>query len=222
MLSLVPNWQLVLGMASLKNLILIPIKFTSGRISFYPKTLYFGIALLWLIVVGGLILKNIKKIKEVLIMIVVLVMPLVIALAISIFVPMLSYFRFLYLLIPFSVLSAFSVQTRLRYVLLIGYLFFSFFYLLNTNQHREDWKGLVKSLDKKIKVVAVKSVNDPLKYYTGSDPAGSDPGNWAYVIPYASEIYGVNLQAEMIEKGYRLKEKKVFRELVLEKWAKIR
>ncbi len=222
MLSLVPNWQQVLGTASLKNLILIPIKFTSGRISFYPKALYYGISGLWLTIVGGLFLLNIKIIKENLLLIIVLVMPLVIALAISVFVPMLTYFRFLYLLVAFCVLGAYFTKNWQKYLLLTGFTLFSFFYLFNTNQHREDWKSLVNSLDKNIKVVSVKSVNDPLKYYTGPDPAGQDLGKRAYVIPYASEIYGVNLGEEMREKGYELKEKKVFRQLVLEKWQKVR
>ena len=38
---LVKNWSLVLGRADIKNLLLIPLKFSIGRISFYPKWLYY-------------------------------------------------------------------------------------------------------------------------------------------------------------------------------------
>ncbi len=40
-LSNVTNWSYVLGKVNLKNLILIPIKFSIGRISFEPKWLYY-------------------------------------------------------------------------------------------------------------------------------------------------------------------------------------
>jgi len=40
----VKNWFLVLGKANLKNLLLIPIKFSVGRISFYPKLAYWLLA----------------------------------------------------------------------------------------------------------------------------------------------------------------------------------
>jgi len=43
----VKNWDLVLGKANLKNLLLIPIKFSIGRISFEPKILYYSISGLW-------------------------------------------------------------------------------------------------------------------------------------------------------------------------------
>ena len=40
----VANWSLVLGKADLKNLLLIPLKFTTGRISFYPKIVYLSLS----------------------------------------------------------------------------------------------------------------------------------------------------------------------------------
>ena len=47
-LQIVTNWSLVLGKANLKNLLLIPIKFTSGRISWEPKWLYYIVSGGWL------------------------------------------------------------------------------------------------------------------------------------------------------------------------------
>jgi 4-amino-4-deoxy-L-arabinose transferase-like glycosyltransferase len=57
-LSLVPNWSLVLGKANLKNLLLIFIKFTSGRISFEPKWFYYLVAGGWAGVCWSLLAKN--------------------------------------------------------------------------------------------------------------------------------------------------------------------
>ena len=98
-LSNVTNWSLVLGKANIKNLLLIPIKFSIGRISFHPKWLYWGIAGIW----TGLILYQISKIKyqndrlklkNVNLMLYFLILPLVLGFIISFFTPMLQYFRF--------------------------------------------------------------------------------------------------------------------------------
>ena len=50
-LGLIPNWGQVLGKANLKNLALIPLKFSIGRISFYPKWIYWGISGVWTLTV---------------------------------------------------------------------------------------------------------------------------------------------------------------------------
>lgn len=39
----VTHWNLVLGKATIKNLLLIPLKFTSGRISFFPKLIFYAV-----------------------------------------------------------------------------------------------------------------------------------------------------------------------------------
>jgi len=44
MLKAVSNWSLVLGNVSIKNLLLIPLKFSIGRISWLPKTSYYAIS----------------------------------------------------------------------------------------------------------------------------------------------------------------------------------
>src|SRR3989344_2943168 len=46
-LKIVPNWASVLGKANLKNLLLIPVKFSMGRITFEPKPLYYTVAFFW-------------------------------------------------------------------------------------------------------------------------------------------------------------------------------
>ncbi len=43
----VKNWSLVLGKNELKNFLLIPLKFFTGRVSFYPKFVYFLVGGLW-------------------------------------------------------------------------------------------------------------------------------------------------------------------------------
>lgn len=94
MLEQVTNWTLVLGKVNLKNLLLIPLKFGVGKISFYPKIWYYLIGGIWSLIILGLTLKNKKEGNWLKIF---LVLPIVLAILFSIKSPLLQYFRFLYL-----------------------------------------------------------------------------------------------------------------------------
>ncbi|PIZ68176.1 hypothetical protein COY12_00610, partial [Candidatus Roizmanbacteria bacterium CG_4_10_14_0_2_um_filter_33_96] len=105
-LSQVTNWSLVLGKANLKDLLLIPVKFSIGRISFYPKWLYWGIAGGW----TGFVMLTIKTVfqKTVFIKTVfyLLIFPLILGFLVSFFTPMLQYFRFIYLIPILAIILA--------------------------------------------------------------------------------------------------------------------
>jgi len=60
-LAEVKNWSLVLGKANIKNLLLIPIKFSIGRVSFYPKIFYWLIAFSFSFFVFYVLFKNLKS-----------------------------------------------------------------------------------------------------------------------------------------------------------------
>ena len=64
MLSQVTNWSLVLGKVNLKNLLLIPLKFSIGRISWLPKNYYYLTGGLWTLIVFGLAIKPLVKNKK--------------------------------------------------------------------------------------------------------------------------------------------------------------
>jgi signal transduction histidine kinase len=212
----------VLGKANIKNLLLIPIKFSIGRISFYPKWLYWGIAGIW----TGFIFFTIKTvfIKTVFYL---LIFPLILGFLVSFFAPMLQYFRFIYLIPLMSLLLS---RSNLRgWILAIGFLIFSLIYLLNPVFHREDWKNLVKSLPEDKPVYMIVSSSDPVKYYNNkliiiplrSDFIGTTEGQEEIiVIPYAAEIYGLNYKSLLSKNGYQKKKEVSFREITYEQWTK--
>ena len=106
-LTQVPYWSLVLGTPSLKNLLLIPVKFSVGRISFYPKILYNIVAGLWtLFTLSFVILGAIKKRY----LFFIFLFPLLFAFLFSFFSPLMQYFRFLYLLPVMSLLIVAGVD----------------------------------------------------------------------------------------------------------------
>lgn len=237
-LSTVTSWSLVLGRANLKNLLLIPIKFLIGRIDFYPKWLYYGIAGLW----TGFVLFETLKIKNSLktenfklkiILVYLLIFPLVLGFVISFITPLLQYFRFIYLIPIMSILLSFSLSGKATYnrfgctALFLGFLIFSFVYLLFPQFHREDWKSLVKSLPIDKPIYMILSSSDPVRYYNSKliikdlkNINDEQLGNKIIVIPYTADIHGIDYINDLSDKGYRLENKKSFRDLQLEEYIK--
>lgn len=228
-LRLVGNWQEVLGTVNLKNFLLVPIKFTVGRISFYPKPLYYSIAGLWTGFVWFLVIKGGWRNKGLLYF---LSAPLVLGLLFSFVTPLLTYFRFLYLVPFMSVLIAFGTQKNwVRGIIVGGFLALSFTYLFNADFHREDWKSLAKYVGqprynrgKGKTVYMIYSSSDPIKYYQKNvivkDLNGLkntiDPK--ITIIPYSSDIHGINYQDVLRKRNYRLDFVKSFRGLTVEEW----
>lgn len=223
-LMIVSNWRDVLGTLSIKNLFLVPFKFAFGRISFYPKPFYYLIAGVWtLFIFYYAFVGGIRKKKIVFFF----VMPLLISLIISLFTPLLQYFRFLHLLPFLSILLAYGTQTNWeRMIIFLGFSLLSLIYLLNPTFHREDWKSLAQDVVKYKKVYTIYTSSDPIKYYR-SDIIVKDltellktNDKKIIVIPYSADIYGVDYQSILQSKNYSLKNKKAFRGLVSEEWWK--
>jgi hypothetical protein len=210
----VANWSSVLGPANIKNLLLILVKFTIGRISFYPKWTYYLVALLvaiplWL----TLFIRSFNQRKSAFIF----WLSLFIGFIFSLFTPMFQYFRFLYL-IPFLCLIL-----RKNYFYTLIFLFFSFIYLLNPSFHREDWQSLSASLNNSVYII--ESVADPIKYYQNdliiNDLKSVSPiESEIIVIPYASEIHSLDYRQKLLSQNYLLIKETSFRELKSETWQK--
>jgi len=136
----------------------------------------------------------------------------------SLFTPMFQYFRFLYL-IPFVCLIL-----NKNYFYTLVFLIFSFIYLLNPNFHREDWQSLSASLINPIYII--ESVADPIKYYRPDLKINdlksiSSTESEITVIPYASEIHGLDYRQKLISQNYFLIKETSFRELKSETWQKL-
>jgi len=207
MLATVTNWSLVLGKANVKNLLLIPMKFTGGRISFYPKVVYYAIVGIWSVFVFSKLFK--KNTYTFLFWITI-----TLGTIFSIFTPMLQYFRFLYL-IPLMALII-----NKNKLIVIGSVIFCLFYIFTPPFHREDWKTMSINLPEK--VYMIDSFGDPVRYYKPSikivDIRSKPTEPTITVIPYGEIIHGVDHQKILSEQGYKLVSKNIFRELEVETW----
>src|SRR3989344_916849 len=225
-LLLVKNWALVLGRADIKNLLLIPLKFSIGRISFYPKWLYYLVSTIFSGVVFFSALKGGLQSKKLAIL---FVLPLIFGLAASFFTPLLQYFRFLYLLPVMSLLIALgSVGKWQKYLVAGGMLIFSLLYLLFPPFHREDWKSLAAILERKQQpVYMVESAADPLGYYSSylqiNDLAQISLvklSSSVIVIPYVADVHGINYQQSLTDYGFKLIKHEAVREIDWQEWQR--
>lgn len=203
MLSIVLNWQSVLGKATLKDLLLVPVKFTSGRIVFYPKWLYYAISGIWVIFITFMAAKHSRR------MFILFLLPLILGFLVSFFTPMLQYFRFLYLLVILALLLGFNSVGVIRYVISTGFIIFSMTYLLLPQFHREDWKLLATKVSNNSQVYMIPSFSDPLSYYKHgaviSDirSINAEAEKIITVIPYGIEIYGYDYKNALRKLNYR-------------------
>lgn len=223
-LSSVSHWSLVLGKANFKNLLLIPVKFTIGRIDFYPKWLYYLISALWTVFVIFQIMMT-SKIKGNKLYFFLLTCPLILGFLISFFTPLLQYFRFIYLIPVMAILL--SYVNKRRWLMIVGFIIFSFVYLLFPQFYREDWKSLAFQLNKKTPVYMILSSADTLKYYRKDILINDlqlinnkEMEKEIVVIPYTTEIYGLDYKTILKSKNYRLIREKSYRDLTLEYWQK--
>lgn len=221
----VTNWSLVLGKSNLKNLLLIPIKFSFGRLTFYPKKLYYLVAGLWTLFVFSRLISaktsnNLKFIS---------VSPLIFAFLISFQLPMLQYFRYLYLLPIFCLLLAKSLIVRNAYMrsfFIIIFVLLSLVYLLSPSQHREDWQSLATSLPPNSDVYMISSFADPLKFYRPdlnildirTDLSTNPSTNKLIVIPYGFEIFALDHKALLESLDFTNTQTTSFRGIDLETW----
>lgn len=223
LLAEVKNWSSVLSKVDFKNLILIPIKFTSGRISYSPKIVYFGVAAVWAVFVFLGVLKGAMKKPKFL---GILVLPLIFGLIFSFFSPLMQYFRFTYLIPTMCILLALGLSKE-KTKLIFGIVFVGFasLYLFNENMYREDWKTMTKNLAENETVYIIGLVSAPLQYYQPSlkfkDIKTVIPTeSLITVVPYVEEIHGFDHNAVLTKLGYSQIEGQNFRQLKLERWLK--
>jgi uncharacterized membrane protein len=232
-LKQVTNWSLVLGKANLKNLLLIPLKFSIGRISFYPKSLYYLVAGIWTVFVFYFVIYAGLKNK---IFGFLFISPLAFGFLVSFVTPLLQYFRFIYLIPIMAILLSdkdlgrFGRLSRLgRLGILGGFLIFSLVYLFNPQFHREDWKSVARFVAGK-KVYGIPSSLIGLRYYSANTEIVDireirgireiREDKEILVIPYTFEIYGLNNYQKLFKDGgLNLKKKKTFRGIEIESFA---
>ncbi len=149
-----PAWSKLLGELSFKEIFLLPVKFILGRVSFDNKIIYGFVSLIVTLLFFYLIYKSFYLFKKIKVVFLWLFFPFLIAILISFKIPVLNYFRFLFLLPAFYLLVSIGVfnfskkiNMLIVFVLLSINITTSSVYLFNHNFQREDWRGLVSFVE---------------------------------------------------------------------------
>jgi len=170
------NWWNILGTLSWKNFGLIPVKFVLGRISFDNSVVYGLLAGTSILIYGGLaginILRRPLKDSPLKVLLGWLVIPILLGVLISLKVPVLYYFRFLFCLPALYILAAGGIASmtgiylRLALVAVLAInIFSSGYYLTNTKFQREDWRGIARAVGTDTIVYPSNSQDEALIYY---------------------------------------------------------
>lgn len=209
-----PAWKAVVGDFGIKPLLLTFVKFIIGRISYPDKMLYY-LALLpvgsfYLLLLIRAFLKSSKEISKLLL--IWLALPATLGLGISFFIPIYSYFRMLFLLVPYVLALSLGIKSFenkkiplfVNIIVLSISLFASFFYLLNPFYHREDWRGLVNFLQKNKNAITIfESTGNfaPFDYYSRGN-IKTLPGLKQF--PASNDAHLANLETDLagFEKVY--------------------
>ena len=188
--SSLPGWKNVVGGAGMKELLLIPIKSFFGRVSLENKWLYGlvsgGVGIFY----GGIMFHGLRKMdRQTYLLIGWLTISIVLAFTVSFFIPVLSYFRMIFILPAFYLLLAKGVdvlgtQARPGRLAVAGICMISlvslFAYYANPKFQREDWRSATAEVeghaDKNSKILFENSgIPSPYKYYA-KKPDYADSG----------------------------------------------
>ena len=183
--SSVPGWWQVLGASSFKEIALVPIKFIIGRISIEDTTKY----VLALVLPGFLFgwqlvnaVRDFRDIKGVRVILMWMGLPIFFVAVVGFWLNVFSYFRLLFALPAFYLLTSFGVFNirgkQLKIMLVISLCFINLLttsvYLFNVRFHREDWRSAVSYVrgeeSSSVAVFVANSITDPYKYYAKSVP----------------------------------------------------
>lgn len=223
--ALLPGWASVVGGADLKQLLLIPIKMILGRISLENKLIYSGVISIILFIYSFILWKGVKKFdKPTKLLILWLILPIVFAFLISFFIPVLAYFRLLFILPAFYLILAkgvFLLHKKLvipvtSLICLISIVSL-FFYYTNPKFQRENWRGAISEVEQKAMnggIILFEDINlpAPFIYYSQNlAPAYAGLGNLnlggedIYLFEYLVDINdpGRLLEKQIKNKGFR-------------------
>lgn len=168
-----PGWASLSGDFSLKSFLLLPTKFTLGRISLSPQALYYAVILL-IVLYFGLLFFLALKTKSSRPFLYWLFIPLLLAAVFSFKTPMMGYWRYIFLLPAFCTLIAFglaSLPRRARFFnivfIVIVFLVSNLYFWTQPDFHREDWRSAAK-LVKQSESLVILNFPDafaPFKFY---------------------------------------------------------
>src|SRR3989344_3814584 len=158
LLETLPGWRKVAGGATLKQALLVWMKFVFGRLSFPRKIFYYTLVGLASVpfIISFFKLVFTKKSRYMDLIALWLIVPLALGFVASFWFPAFVYFRFLYVLPAFYLLvswaiSSFTIKTikNILVTLLVGVNLFGWeIYISDENQQREQWRQAILFIEK--------------------------------------------------------------------------
>lgn len=207
-------WWNILGEFSLKNILLVPIKLVIGRIGFENNLVYAAYAGLALISYGLVI--AIAQVKNKTLYLWLLV-PYVLSILVSLFIPILYYFRLLFILPALYILASIGISKSTKYANVLVMLLLSInlvsigIFYVNSQFHREDWRGLVAHIPNypgSQVVFVASSQMEAFDYYNNSKLQRVSPENIdlqsdkIWLMRYVRDIYDpADTTRSLIEKA---------------------
>ncbi len=178
--QVISGWAKVVGGTSIKEVMLLPIKIFIGRISFDNNLSYI---LLFIILASPFVLSFVKLFKaktdsKTAFLWLWLIFPPVAAYLLSFLIPVFSYFRFIFILPAFYLLTTIGllqykvkISKILTILVVLSGLAASSIYLFNPKFHREDWRGAIGFVSKQfnnqtIAIFEYDEIPAPVRYYS--------------------------------------------------------
>jgi len=237
-----PVWA-DLSQTSVKNILLVAIKFVTGRVPFPDSggllviTVIF-IAAFWFLAISGIKeLSEKQETKPVMrILLGWMIWPLALGAVIGVFVPIFSYFRLLFTLPPVLILVSIGTirQRWLLEPMVMGLMISSAVYVSGDTYRRENWIGAVSDIENRelgAMVIIHPAVRPPFDYYDRGisnvmdasylHPLSLIPYPSIWYIPYAQPIFDVNDSTHQIleSQGFSRNYQQHFRGVTVEHWV---
>jgi uncharacterized membrane protein len=255
-----PVWKETVGSFTLKAAVLLPIKFVIGRISVDNKLIYGGISIVLLFLYWGIVslavfrnvtIKNKKgrktykfKNNQIGLVSLLLIIPPLAGFLVSFFVPIFSYFRFLFVLPLFYTLLSWQISKTniffkpLAIAIVAINLACSGIYLADSNFHREDWRGMTtwltqRNIQYQAPVIISGQIAKPFDHYNkeklptvyinnSSDikKINLNLKETVYLVSYGLPIFDPEdkIRTVLREKSYQMTRGESFRKVGIEEW----
>jgi uncharacterized membrane protein len=234
-----PGWWKILGQNSLKDISLIWVKFIIGRISFSNKLIYFSIVSSISLVYTYILFRALKR--KVSFCWIWFIFPIIIAIFISVKIPVLYYFRLIFTMPAFLILVANGIsdiknkiiKNLIIFIIISSGLIFTGIYLLNSNYHREDWREMAKFIDlfskntSSIIIFPANSQMEALSYYSPttkfSGPEGLDEKySQIWLMRYVQDVFDPKdlVRKKIEDLGYKMHEGYNFNGVIVWRYLK--
>jgi uncharacterized membrane protein len=212
LLQTLPAWQNLSGGATVKQVILVWVKFVIGRLSFTDKYFYYPLVAIVTFPFAFLLVKALKNYKNMILIWLWLFLPLILVFLVSFVFPAFIYFRFVFVYPAFSILICYglvkikskSTRNCLLAIILLINISFASIYLFNESQKRENWRDattLVKNICKIENSCVVIFTNPepfaPARYYSNRETLMVGANNSISASKFdtftktRSELYGI-------------------------------